>query len=187
MFGAVLFCLYTKRFLVHKPITNLLIKIFDVTLKYAGTHFNAAAYFKATDCSLNALLSIMFPPALQKSQCYSNVFCFSLPFKNKQANNKTISKKLTFQHFFPCFFTVISTNFLTIKPAQNTQRWPAAKLSWSVSPRRVQQQAGMIPVHTSGNLFTAAITNSTHLILQESMKRHFICVIRAPWALKLHS
>ena len=165
---------------------DLLIKIFDVTLKYSGTHFNAAAYFKATDL-LFKHTSFYNPSSLQKSQCYSWVFSFSLPLKNKQANNKTIYWKLTFQHCFPCFFIVISTNFLTAKPAQNMQWWPAAKLSWSVSPRREQQQAGMIPVHTSGNLFTAAITNSMHLILKENMKRRFICVIQAPWALKLHS
>lgn len=137
--------------------------------------------------SLNTILCIIPPPALQKSQCYLCVFSFSLPLKDKQANNKTIYQKLTFQHIFPCFFTVISTNFLTAKPAQDTRWWLAAKLSWSVSPRRQQQQVGMIPVHTSGNLFTAAITNSMHLILKESMKRRFICVTEVPWALKLHS
>lgn len=42
------FCWYTKHLPVHKSITNLLIKISDVTLKYSGTYFNAASDFKAT-------------------------------------------------------------------------------------------------------------------------------------------
>lgn len=142
---------------------------------------------KLQTCSLSTLLCIIWPSALQNSQCYSYVFSFFLPLKNKQANNKSIYWKLTFQHFFPCFFTVISTNFLTTKPAQNIQWWPAAKLSQSVSPRREEQQGGMIPVHTPDNLFITAVTNSMHLILKESMKRRFIYVIQVPQALKLHS
>lgn len=98
-----------------------------------------------------------------------------------------MSWELTFQHFFPCFFTVVSTNVLTEKPAEDTQWWPTAKLSWHVSPERKEQQAGMIPVHTSGSLFTAVTTNCMHLILKESVESSFICVIQAPWALKLHS
>lgn len=49
VWSSYFFCLYTKHFLVHKPIRNLLMKVFDVALKYSGTHFSAAAYFKATD------------------------------------------------------------------------------------------------------------------------------------------
>lgn len=141
---------------------------------------------KLQTCSLKTLLSII-SSALQKSQCYSCVSSFSFPLKNKKANNKTMSWELTLQYFFPCFFTVLLTNALTEKPAQNTEWWPAPKLSWSVSPKREEQQAGMIPVHTSGNLFTAATTNSMHLILKESVENCFICVIQAPWVLKLHS
>lgn len=95
---------------------------------------------KLQTCSLNTLLCIICPSALQNSQCCSYVFSFFLLLKNKQANNKSIYGKLTFQHFFPCFFTVISTNFLTTKPAQNMQWWPAAKLSQSVSPRRAAKR-----------------------------------------------
>lgn len=141
---------------------------------------------KLQTCSLNTLLFIISSPALQKSQCYSCVFSFSPPLENKQANNKTMSWELTFQHFFPCFSTVVLTNVLTEKPAQDTHWWPAAKLSWSMSPKQ-EQQAGMIPVHISGNLFTAATTNRMHLILKERVESHFICAVQAPWALKLHS
>lgn len=133
---------------------------------------------KLQTCSLNTLPSIISPPALQKSWCNSCVFSFSLPLENKQANNKTIYWKLTFQHFFPCFFTVISTNFLTTKPAQNTQSWPAAKLSWSVSSRREQRLAGMIPVHTSAILFTTTITNKQHAShFERKLENTFLSVL----------
>lgn len=90
---------------------------------------------KLQACSSNIFLTIISPPVLQKSQCYSCISSLFLPLKNKKAN-KTINQKLKIQHFFSCFFTVISTNFFTTEWAQKTEWWPAAKLSCSVSPRK---------------------------------------------------
>lgn len=142
---------------------------------------------KLQTCSLKTVLSII-SSALQKSQCYSCVFSFSFPLKKKKiSKQQNYVLRAVLQYFLSCFFTVLLTNALTEKPAQNTEWWPAPKLSWSVSPKREEQQARMIPVHTSGNLFTAATKNSMHLILKESVESHFICVIQAPWVFKLHS
>lgn len=121
------FCLYTKCLPVHKPMMNLLINLFIDTLKYSGTYFSAAAYFKARNLLFKYTSFYNLSSCLAEIPVLFIIFLSSLPLKNKKKQTtKLLTKKMKFQQYSH-FFTVVSINFLTTQPGQNMQWWPAAK------------------------------------------------------------
>lgn len=140
---------------------------------------------KLQTCSLNTLLCVICPLPCRTP---SVVHVFSLSFSFLKINKQT-TKVFTESCHFSTSFLVFSQWFqLTSSPLNQPRICSDGQQQSCLSLwAREEQQGGIIPVHTPGNLFITAVTNSMHLILKESMKRHLICVIQAPRALKLHS
>ena len=155
-------------------------------LLYSGTHFDAAAYFKAT-----ALL-FKYTFLYNVSSCLAEIpvlFMFSLSLSLLKINNHTTklsteswhccTSSLAFSQWFQLTFSQLNQP----RTCSDGQQQSCLDL-WAQEEKSSKQEWSQFTLLAAS---ATAITNSMHLVLKENTKRRFVFVIQAPWTLKFHS